>query len=180
MVRLFFGLIILMLGLLGAAPAAPKVNYRQILLTKHNTVTFRGPVDVNSVQMAIIELEVLNIERKLKTDPIYLVLDTPGGDVDAARDLAKAIEDIPNAYFIMLDAYSAGAFMPQFTTDRKRLVADKAHVMVHRMTFSIFNKHADKLKDLVDLCVEEEKQLLGELAKKNEDSRGRCYENVER
>jgi len=59
-------------------------------LTPENTVTFRGEVSGESVGRAILQIETAGV--KSKGEPIYFVLDSPGGSVLAGLDLVTYLK----------------------------------------------------------------------------------------
>lgn len=63
------------------------LSAKEITLTEQNTMSLNGPVDGNSMTSLMVELQRLN---KIETsDPIYLVLNTPGGSVYDGFDFIR-------------------------------------------------------------------------------------------
>lgn len=83
-------------------PATQDVREENITLSESNTVVFRSVVDPLSVAKA--QQELLKKDKNLgRGKPIYLVLDTPGGDIsagnmliDTALGLSRPVHTITN------------------------------------------------------------------------------------
>ncbi len=105
---------------------------RTIQLTLTNTINFRGQVNQQSILYVIEEIEKLKKLRASPNTPIYIVLDTPGGEVLTGLALVKEIKKTPNVIFIMYHAESMGSFMPQFL-DRPRLMVSEGKIFMHQI-----------------------------------------------
>lgn len=103
----------------------------QVLLTSKNTVTIRGPINPESIATAQLELSRLDFQRGRGKYPIYLVLDTPGGDVSAGLSFVQYAKTLRNLKTITLDAASMGAMIVQLLPG-ERLVTDNSTFMFHR------------------------------------------------
>lgn len=103
----------------------------ELRLTSHNTVTLRGPVtdeSVQEVQMAIVEKVA---KRRSPKAPIFLVLDTPGGSVDAGEALIQHLKKVPNLHTVTIFAASMGAIIAQ-SLPGKRYMVENGIMMFHR------------------------------------------------
>lgn len=104
---------------------------RQITLTPDNTVTIRTEISYGSTSEAALELMKLVAKRGTKSYPIYLVLDSPGGSIDAGNDFVEFVKTVPNVHTVTLFAASmASAIVQQLPG--KRLIVDSGISMYHR------------------------------------------------
>lgn len=128
--------------LLGAAVARKPVavdDPNLIMLTESNHVLLRGGVDDESISKVTAALtEQINARGKL-TYPIYLVLDTPGGSVDAGFRLYEFLHNYSNIKTLTLASYSMGAVLVEMLPG-DRLMIETGVLMFHRMAVA-FPKH---------------------------------------
>ncbi len=105
-----------------------------LTLNKRNTVVFRGVVTSESVMQA--ELELVAKSAKLeKSEVIYLVLDTPGGDVDSGMAFIDFMKALPNKVkTITVFAASMGFTIVQNSDER--LILPNGVLMSHRAKIS--------------------------------------------
>ncbi len=141
--------IMLAVSVLVAHPAYPK-TMRTIDLRIDNCIVFRGEVREGTVKAVIDRLDHLVKLLGSNEMPIFIVLDTPGGNVDYGMELVKYVSEIPNVYFVAFVAGSMGAFMPQFL-DRPRYMVKQGYMLMHEITFNCGPRH---LADL-QLCAEQ-------------------------
>jgi len=132
--RLGLGLVasvmVLMLGF-GNVVANSDTPNSVVQLDLNNTVTFRSEVSSESVNKAILELQVLVEKRGNKDYPIYLVIDSPGGDIYAGLSFIEFTKNIKNLKTISLFAASmASAFVEHLPGER--LVLENSVLMFHR------------------------------------------------
>jgi len=109
----------------------PKVS---ILLSKNNTITFRSQVDGMSVSKA--QQALLNLHKKLpKGAPIFLVLDTPGGDIVSGNQLIDTAHSLNRpVHTITIFAASMGfSFAQRLST---RYILPSGTLMAHRARVS--------------------------------------------
>jgi ATP-dependent protease ClpP protease subunit len=123
-------LVIVGLALPGQALTEKSNKPNLIVLSKKNTVTLRGVVDRESV--TILERHLLDMSRNLKdSDVIYMVLDTPGGSVDAGLELIDFIHGLPQkVQTITIFAASMGFQIVQNLD--KRWILPNGVIMSHR------------------------------------------------
>lgn len=114
---------------------------RKLILEDANTVTLKGAVTNQSVAKVIFE--VVQKDLKLsKNQPIYLVLDTPGGSVFAGQELIDALKAVDRKIItVTLFAASMGFQIAQNLDDR--LIIDSGTFMSHRATVSGFGGQFD-------------------------------------
>lgn len=84
-----------------------------INLNPNNTATLRGEVNESSVREIELKIVELNQIRGDKQYPIYLVLDTPGGEVDSGLSLIEFLKSIRDLNTITLFAASMGSAIQQ-------------------------------------------------------------------
>lgn len=87
--RLFL-MIFTMLSFLGVASAAPT---KELVLTKDNTLVLNSAFNGKSVSTLIGQAKKLNADLK-SGYPIYLFLDTPGGEIQAGIELVEYLNGI--------------------------------------------------------------------------------------
>lgn len=103
----------------------------QIFLGIDNSVTLRGPIDDTSVTLVMIKLAAQNIKRGLNNYPIYLVLDSPGGGIDAGNSLIQYAKTIKNLHTITIFSASMAAAIVE-TLPGKRFITENGMLMFHR------------------------------------------------
>jgi ATP-dependent protease ClpP protease subunit len=109
----------------------PKVS---VLLSKNNTITFRSQVD--GISVAKTQQALLNLHKKLpKGAPIFLVLDTPGGDIVAGNQLIDTAHSLNRpVHTITVFAASMGfSFVQRLGT---RYILPAGTLMAHRARVS--------------------------------------------
>lgn len=124
----------MLFGLLEQAAYSKTQRPKLVTLTKKNTLVLRGVVSDESV--AVLEIELMEMSAKLKpTEIIYLVLDTPGGSVEAGSALIDFVHGLPNKVkTISLFAASMGFHIAQSLDER--LVLPSSTLMSHRASLS--------------------------------------------
>lgn len=123
-----FALLFILIALIAGCSQA---NAETLELRSSNTVTLRGPVDAESV--AQTQLALMRTAEKLRpSDPIYLVLDTPGGDVISGRLLIDTIDGLPNkVHTVTMFAASMGFHIAQ-SAPGTRYIIPSGTLMSHR------------------------------------------------
>ncbi len=111
------------------AQKKPKRNL--LVLNESNTLALRGEVSVGSMNKLSVELLAMSMKLGPK-DVIYLVLDTPGGDVIAGNRFLDLAEAIPQRIdTVTLDSASMGFHISQRLG--QRLILPTGTMMSHRM-----------------------------------------------
>jgi ATP-dependent Clp protease protease subunit len=103
---------------------------RDILLTNENTVSLLGPVDDQSVSQLMQEINKLS-QTGNKKDPIYLVLNTPGGSVFAGLELMQYVNTLRRPVHVVAN-YAASMGFHILQNSPKRYVTKFATIMSHR------------------------------------------------
>lgn len=103
----------------------------KILLTSVNTVVFRGEVTDNSALNIQLKLFRLALIRGAKDYPIYLVLDSPGGSIDAGLSFIEFAKVIRNLKTISIFAASMTSGIAE-ALPGERLVTQNGTMMFHR------------------------------------------------
>lgn len=117
-----------------APKSAGYLKVDKLTLTSRNTLNFRGVVTTQKVTEMQVALQEMS--RNLSsTEVIYLVLDTPGGSVEAGRQFIDTVHSIPQEVkTITVFAASMGF---QFVENMgERLIVPSGTLMSHRATFS--------------------------------------------
>lgn len=112
---------------LGRCAAAAEIVH----LNSHNTVTFRGEVSEGSVIAAQLQIAELVKARGSASYPIYLVLDSPGGDVVAGLSFIESTKNIPNLRTISIFAASMASGIVEGLPG-SRLITANGQLMFHR------------------------------------------------
>lgn len=106
------------------------VYAKEITLTKSNCVSLNGPVTASSVSDVMRELQKLSAEGQ-PSDPIYLVLNTPGGSVMDGLDLIQYMNTLRRPVTVVANfAASMGFHILQHSNTR--LITPFATIMSHR------------------------------------------------
>lgn len=113
-----------------AASGSTKNNER-VSLNTLNTVVFRGEVSGSSTTEVQLAISDLVEKRGNKTYPIYLVLDTPGGEIDSGLQFIEFAKTIDNLRTISIFAASMGAAMVEHLPG-SRLITNNGTIMFHR------------------------------------------------
>lgn len=104
---------------------------KTVKLTTRNTVTFKGPVTDESVSDVIIKVSKL-VRRTKADERIYLVLDTPGGSVDAGAHLIDTLNGFGRKiHTVTIFAASMGFHTAQGVKGR-RYITESGTLMSHR------------------------------------------------
>ncbi len=103
---------------------------RVVVLTEDNSVNLRGPIS-SSVEGVAVKLLNLDAKRGNKGYPIYVVLDSPGGEIDAGNDFIEVTKSIKNLHTITLFAASMASAIQQAIPGERLMVASGIS-MFHR------------------------------------------------
>jgi len=121
-----------------SADASKKSNSNKsyhIALNINNTVNMRGAYNWTSVTAAQLALSELSSIRGQKIYPIYLVINSQGGDINAGMALVDYANSLGNIHTIIIEAMSMGAVTAQLVSGQ-RYVTDNSTIMFHRAALS--------------------------------------------
>jgi len=104
---------------------------KRILLTPENTIVFRGEVTDESAMLAQIKLAKLVAIRGANLYPLYLVLDSPGGSIDAGLGFIEFAKVVRNLKTISIFAASMASGIVE-ALPGERLVVQNGTLMFHR------------------------------------------------
>jgi ATP-dependent Clp protease protease subunit len=126
---------------------------REIILTETNTVNLSGPVTPSSIGEVMYELSTVS-ETGEPTDPIYLVLNTPGGSVGAGLKLIEYMNTLRRPVTVIAN-YAASMGFHILQHSEKRLVTPFSTIMSHRanggVSGDIPHQLSNRLKHVTDI-----------------------------
>ena len=132
MKKAIFLTLLLVTGMAVAAPKTEQSGEKQkILLTEDNTITMRGPIFDDLVRKTELKLVELDLKRVSKNYPLYLVLDSPGGSIDAGLEFIEFARTIKNLHTITLFAASMASGIQQ-ALPGQRYITESGIEMFHR------------------------------------------------
>lgn len=108
-----------------------------IILQEANTVVFAEAFSDSSVTTLMVELQEKS-EKLAPTTVIYLVLDSPGGSIQAGNRLISFIKALPQPVKTITLFSASMAFHTVQNLD-ERLILDSGTLMSHRASFSGFS-----------------------------------------
>lgn len=121
-------------------PVTAQVTMREkVVLDTKNTVTLRGEITGQSILKAQLELASIYARRGLDTYPLYLVLDSPGGELDAGTDFIEFAKTVPNLHTVSMFAASMASAIAQ-ALPGKRLVTNNGEMMFHRASGAFYGQ----------------------------------------
>lgn len=124
-------LAIILLALIGASATAQVALNERITLDVSNTVVLRGPIDDTTAQACQFNLFMAAMKRGNSNRPLYLVLDSPGGSIDAGLALIEFAKTIPNLHTITLFGASMASAIVEHLPG-ERLITQTGTLMFHR------------------------------------------------
>ena len=135
---------------------------KEILLTSQNTVALTGPVTSSSMAEIMHQLSEMS-QKEQPSDPIYLVLNTPGGSVYAGLELIEYMNTLRRPVTVIANfAASMGFHILQHS--ERRLVTKFATIMSHRANGSfsgdIPQQVSSRLKHVVDLVTKMDEHVI--------------------
>lgn len=102
-----------------------------VTLNSNNTAVFRGVIEGSSVLKIQLRIAKLVAMRGLKSYPIYLVLDSPGGNLEAGSQLIEFCKIIPDLRTITVFGASMAAVAVELLPG-ERLITGNGELMFHR------------------------------------------------
>jgi ATP-dependent Clp protease protease subunit len=135
---------------------------KEIVLTDQNCVSLRGPVTGASVTRVMQSLTSVSKTGNVE-DPIYLVLNTPGGSVMAGLDLMQYINTLRRPVHVVANfAASMGFHILQ--SSKIRYITQYGTIMSHRASGGfegdIPHQVASRFKHVVDLVEKMDDQVI--------------------
>lgn len=103
----------------------------QVHINSKNSIAYRGVVTSESINQLQLNIAKLVGDRGDKNYPIYLVLDTPGGEVDAGLQFIEFAKTIQNLRTITIFAASMGSAIVEGLPG-SRLITNNGTLMFHR------------------------------------------------
>lgn len=112
-----------------------KTTLDQVVLSKNNTIILNSEVDDASV--AKILVKAMELDKELaKGKPLYLVLNTPGGSIQAGMELIDGLQGLKRPiHTVTMFAASMGFQIAQNLNDR--LIVGSGTLMSHRAKGSV-------------------------------------------
>lgn len=104
---------------------------KNIELTEDNIVVIRNEINDRTVTKAQLDLITQVAKRGSKTYTIYLVLDTPGGSIDAGLNFIEFAKTVKNLETVTLFAASMGSAIVE-ALPGKRNIIETGILMFHR------------------------------------------------
>lgn len=135
---------------------------KTIVLEKGNFVLFNGEVDDSSVGPVKREVfDLINQDNFVETKEIYLVLNTPGGDVSSGIDMIEFITALPvKIPTITMFAASMGF---QFAENLgHRYILESGILMAHKMSGGVqgeISKHNGQLENRLKLWEDRQERM---------------------
>lgn len=141
---------------------------KQIVLNKDNTVVLRGPVTSSSVGDVMQKLSELN-KKGESTDPIYLVLQTPGGSVVSGLNLIEYMNSLRRPVFSVAN-FAASMGFHILENSPKRYITKYGTIMSHRASGGfqgdIPQQVKSRFKHITDLLEKMDEQVISRTAGK--------------
>lgn len=135
---------------------------KEIKLTQENTVSLRGPVTRQSIAEVMQDLnEVTQLGDE--KEPVYLVLNTPGGSVMAGLDLMQFMNTLRRPVHVV-SIYAASMGFHILQSSKIRYVTKFATIMSHRASGGfegdIPHQVSNRLKHIIDLVDKMDEQVI--------------------
>lgn len=119
-----------LLGLL----LAPAIFANTLTVLPQQTVALIGPVTQSSAAVVVDRIHLLNRGRDL--DPIYLVINSPGGDVLAGFQIIQAMEASRRPVYTVDVGFAASMAAIIHAYGVQRYMTPKSALMYHQITMS--------------------------------------------
>lgn len=135
---------------------------KDILLTSENTVSLLGPVDDQSISELMQDLNKVS-QTGNKKDPIFLVLNTPGGSVFAGLELMQYVNTLRRPVHVVAN-YAASMGFHILQNSPKRYVTKFATIMSHRASGGfrgeIPQQITSRLNHIIDLVTKMDEEVI--------------------
>lgn len=135
---------------------------KEILLTEQNTVFLTGPVTDRSIAQITDDLvKVSNVGKS--NEPVYLVLNTPGGSVMAGLDLMAFMNTLRRPVHVVAN-YAASMGFHILQSSKVRYVTKFGTIMSHRarggFSGEIPQQVNSRLKHVIDLVTKMDEHVV--------------------
>ena len=149
-VNYFLSVVLLVAGSLASAAtttnakATPaKSTATKIILTKDNTITLNDVIDSDTVAKTLMDIKALDA-RLPSGDPIYLVLNSPGGSIDAGVELIERLQNL-NRKVHTINLFSASMAFQTAQGLGDRLVTKDGTMMSHKARGGFYGEFPGQL-----------------------------------
>ena len=169
MIRIFLLTAVFSLVTASFAQNTPQVvkavgaGIEDVVLSPLNTVSIRDVIDFNSVNKAMIELAKLNAVRGLASYPLYLVINSPGGSIDAGMTFINFAKNIRNLKTLTIFGASMASAIAQ-QLPGERLIIGTGTMMFHRASSQC---RGSVENGEMETCLEYTKAIVQDLESKN-------------
>jgi len=109
-------------------------------LTPNNTVNIRTQIDGASIHKAM--MEIVALREKSPTETIYIVLNSPGGDVIAGLEFIRFLDTQENIKTITIFAASMASGIVE-ANKGERLIVESGVLMFHRARIGLQGQIAE-------------------------------------
>lgn len=120
---------------LASSIATSETRLPIIELTPTNSVNIKGVIDEESISKVQKKLSNLIANRGEAKYPLYIVLMSPGGSVEAGLMLYEQLKAYKNIHTITIKGYSMAALLVELNPG-KRYIVETGELMFHRVAFS--------------------------------------------
>lgn len=121
--------LVLVLGLFLSTDSAGRAN-NTIRLSARNTISINSAITAESVRDAQVKL-LYTSAHLAKNEPIYLTLNSPGGDMEAGEKLIETVKGLPQqVHTLTLFSASMSFLISQYLDTR--YILDSGTMMSHR------------------------------------------------
>jgi len=126
-----------------AKKAAPAVESGRVVLTKDNSITMNDVIDSDTVAKLLMDVKALD-SRLPSGDPIYLVLNSPGGSIDAGVELIERLSHL-NRKVHTISLFSASMAFQTAQGLGDRLVTQDGTMMSHKARGGFYGEFPGQL-----------------------------------
>jgi ATP-dependent protease ClpP protease subunit len=119
-----------------------KADMKKIVLNESNFCMLNEDVNVDSMRQLKICLVSQQLFRNSVKDPIYLIINSPGGSIYAGLDFIRFAKDIPNLHTVSIFAASMASAIVE-ALPGKRYAVEGSIMMFHRAKGAFSGQFAD-------------------------------------
>lgn len=177
-------LLLIVLTFITFTACEAKILPNEVVLSKNNTMVLNSEVDDSSVAKVLVK--AMELDKALaKGKPLYLILNTPGGSIQAGMELIDGLKGLKRPiHTITMFAASMGFQIAQNLNDR--LMVSSGTLMSHRAKGSIGGEfggqNPSQLSNRYDFWVNRIKELDNQTVKRTNkiqtlESYTKAYEN---